>query len=346
MKYIDLRSDTVTQPTEEMRQAMARAEVGDDVYGEDPTVRRLEEKAAELFGKEAALLVPSGTMGNQLAVLAHTQRGDEVIVEAEAHVFFYEVGGLGALAGVQTRTIRGEKGVLPAARVREAIRLSDIHFPRTALICLENTHNRAGGTVMGLQEMEAIGQIGKEYQIPIHLDGARIFNAATYLGLPVKVLTKDMDSVMFCLSKGLAAPIGSMLVGSAQFIARARRLRKMLGGGMRQAGIIAAAGMVALETMVERLAEDHRRARQLAEGLAAIPGLKVDLERVQTNIVVADIMATGLSPAVFLGKLKEQGVLAAAFGGNLVRFVTHKDIDDLDIDQALMEIERICRKGR
>ncbi|MFZ5626053.1 MAG: low-specificity L-threonine aldolase [Bacillota bacterium] len=346
MKYIDLRSDTVTQPTEEMRQAMARAEVGDDVYGEDPTVRRLEEKAAELFGKEAALLVPSGTMGNQLAVLAHTQRGDEVIVEAEAHIFFYEVGGLGALAGVQTRTIRGEKGVLPAARVREAIRLSDIHFPRTALICLENTHNRAGGTVMGLQEMEAIGQIGKEYQIPIHLDGARIFNAATYLGLPVRVLTKDMDSVMFCLSKGLAAPIGSMLVGSAQFIARARRLRKMLGGGMRQAGIIAAAGLVALETMVERLAEDHRRARQLAEGLAAIPGLKVDRERVQTNIVVADIGATGLSPAVFLGKLKEQGVLAAAFGGNLVRFVTHKDIDDLDIGQALLEIERICRKGR
>jgi len=346
VKYIDLRSDTVTQPTEEMRQAMARAEVGDDVYGEDPTVRRLEEQAAELFGKEGALLVPSGTMGNQLAVLAHTQRGDEVILEAEAHIFFYEVGGLGALAGVQTRTIRGEKGVLPAAKVREAIRLSDIHFPRTALICLENTHNRAGGTVMGLAEMEAIGQIGKEYQIPIHLDGARIFNASTYLGLPVRVLTKDMDSVMFCLSKGLAAPIGSMLVGSAQFIARARRLRKMLGGGMRQAGVIAAAGLVALETMVDRLAEDHRRARQLAEGLLAIPGLAVDLERVQTNIVVADIGATGLSPAVFLGKLKEQGVLASAFGGNLVRFVTHKDIDDLDIDNALLEIERICRKGR
>lgn len=346
MKYIDLRSDTVTQPTEEMRQAMARAEVGDDVYGEDPTVRRLEEQAAELFGKEGALLVPSGTMGNQLAVLAHTQRGDEVILEAEAHIFFYEVGGLGALAGVQTRTIRGEKGVMPAAKVREAIRLSDIHFPRTALICLENTHNRAGGTVMGLAEMEAIGQIGKEYQIPIHLDGARIFNAATYLGLPVRVLTKDMDSVMFCLSKGLAAPIGSLLVGSAQFIARARRLRKMLGGGMRQAGVIAAAGLVALATMVDRLVEDHRRARKLAEGLLAIPGLAVELERVQTNIVVADIGATGLSPAVFLGKLKEQGVLASAFGGTLVRFVTHKDIDDLDIDNALLEIERICRKGR
>ncbi len=340
---IDLRSDTVTQPTEAMRQAMARAEVGDDVFGEDPTVKRLEELAAERFGKEAALFVASGTMGNQVAILTHTSRGDEIIVESEAHVYFYEVGGIGALAGVQTRTIRGYRGTLPADKVRQAIRLSDIHFPKTSLICLENTHNRAGGTVTDLEQMEAVGSVAKEYNLAVHLDGARIFNAAVALGVGVKELTKDADTVMFCLSKGLAAPVGSLLVGPGSWIAKARKWRKMLGGGMRQSGVIAAAGIVALEQMVDRLEEDHLNARKLAEGLANIPGIQIELGRVQTNIVLADLEAAGIAVPVFLDRLKEQGIKAVPFGEHLVRFVTHKDIAPEDIDTTLWSVQQVMR---
>ena len=342
-KIIDMRSDTVTQPTEAMRQAMARAEVGDDVLGEDPTVKRLEAMAAERFGKEAALFVASGTMGNQLAILTHTNRGEEIIVEAEAHVYFYEVGGIGALAGVQTRTIRGYRGTLPADQVRQAIRLSDIHFPKTSLICMENTHNRAGGTVTDLGQMEEIGAVAKEYNLSIHLDGARIFNAATALGIGVKELTKDADTVMFCLSKGLSAPVGSLLVGTGNWIAKARKWRKMLGGGMRQSGVIAAAGIVALEQMVDRLEQDHINARKLAEGLANIPGVQMDLGSVQTNIVVANLQAAGMAVPVFLERLKEQGIKAVSFGEHLVRFVTHKDIESADIETALWGAQQALR---
>lgn len=342
-KTIDFRSDTVTQPTEAMRQAMARAEVGDDVLGEDPTVKRLEEIAAERFGKEAALFVTSGTMGNQLAILTHTNRGEEIIVESEAHVYFYEVGGIGALAGVQTRTIRGYRGTLPVDKVRQAIRLSDIHFPKTSLICMENTHNRAGGTVTELGQMEEIGALAKEYNISVHLDGARIFNASTALGVGVKELTKDADTVMFCLSKGLAAPVGSVLVGSGNWITKARKWRKMLGGGMRQSGVIAAAGIVALEQMVDRLEQDHVNARKLAEGLANIPGIQMDLGRVQTNIVVADFEGAGMSIPVFLERLKEQGIKAISFGEHLVRFVTHKDIGPEDIETTLSIVQQVMR---
>lgn len=341
MRRIDLRSDTVTQPTDRMRQAMANAEVGDDVMGEDPTVRRLEELAAQTFGKEAAVLVPSGTMGNQIALLTHTRRGEEVIVESEAHIYFYEVGGIGALAGVQTRTIMGDAGVLSPEKVRLAIRANDIHFPRTGLICIENTHNRAGGTVTCLDEMEALAAVAKEHNIPIHVDGARIFNAATHLGISVEELTKDADSVMFALSKGLGCPIGSMVVGTEQWIARARKWRKMLGGGMRQAGIIAAAGIIGIEEMVGRLDEDHRLAYQLAEGLANIKGIDLNLKQVQTNIVIFDITDTNLSVPVFLDKLAEAGVLASAFGENIVRMVTHKDVNAQDIDYALQVVNQV-----
>lgn len=343
MRRIDLRSDTVTQPTESMRRAMANAEVGDDVMGEDPTVHRLEELAASTFGKEAAMLVPSGTMGNQIALLTHTRRGDEIIVESESHIHFYEVGGIGALAGVQTRTIMGEAGVLDPDKVRIAIRVDDIHFPRTGLICLENTHNRAGGTVMCLDEMEALAAVAKEHNIPIHVDGARIFNAATNLGISVKELTKDADTVMFALSKGLAAPIGSMLVGTASWIKRARKWRKMLGGGMRQAGIIAAAGIIGLEEMIHRLEEDHQLASKLAEGLANMPGISINLKRVQTNIVVLDITETNMSVPVFLERLKAEGVLATSFGENLVRMVTHKDITTEDIDYTLQVVSHVVK---
>lgn len=341
MRRIDLRSDTVTQPTEQMRQAMATAEVGDDVMGEDPTVRKLEELAAQTFGKEAALLVPSGTMGNQIALLTHTRRGDEVIVESEAHIYFYEVGGIGALAGVQTRTIRGDEGVLTPENVRIAIRSNDIHFPKTGLICLENTHNRAGGTVTCLDEMEALAAVAKEHDIPIHVDGARIFNAATHLGISVKELTKDADSVMFALSKGLGCPIGSMVVGTEQWIARARKWRKMLGGGMRQAGIIAAAGIIGIQEMAGRLEEDHQLAYKLADGLANMQGIELNPKRVQTNIVIYDITDTNLSVPVFLERLQGEGVLASSFGENLVRMVTHKDVSAKDIELTLEVVNKV-----
>ena len=341
---IDLRSDTVTKPTEAMRQAMANAEVGDDVFREDPTVKVLEAEAAEIFGKEAGLFVPSGTMGNQIAVLTHTSRGDEVILEAEAHLFYYEVGGLGALAGVQTRTVKGDKGVLSANQVRDAIRLSDIHFPRTSLICLENTHNRAGGRVMNLEQMSAIGSVAKEFNIPIHLDGARVFNAAVALNTDVRVLTQDCDSVMFCLSKGLGAPVGSLLVGSSTWIEKARRWRKMLGGGMRQVGVLAAAGLIALKEMPSRLAEDHGLAKNLAMGLAEIKGVKVDPNSVETNIVIVDIGETRKSVPVVLKALEEEGVKAVSFGGSLIRFVTHKDVNAQQIEEVKVKVNKVLNK--
>ena len=341
---IDLRSDTVTQPTPAMRAAMARARVGDDVFGEDPTVRELEELGAAMVGKEAALFVPSGTMGNQVAVMAHAGRGDEVIVEAEAHIYYYEAGALAVLAGVQAWPVAGERGYIPPERIAAAIRSENIHFPRTALLCLENTHNRAGGAVLTAGEMRAMAGAAHARGVPVHLDGARIFNAAVALGVSAAELAAPADSVMFCLSKGLCAPVGSLLAGSRDFIARARRCRKQLGGGMRQAGIIAAAGIVALREMVERLAEDHAKAKRLAEGLAAIRGLALDPAAVQTNIVLFSVAALGVGSEEFLARLAGRGVLGTSFGKDTVRFVTHHDVEPAQIDLALRAVAEVVRE--
>lgn len=337
MRIVDLRSDTVTIPTLAMRKAMYDAEVGDDVYGEDPTVRKLEELAAEMAGKESALLVASGTMGNQIAVMAHTQRGDEIICEKESHIYYYEVGGLAYLAGVQARTIEGEKGLLQAGAVEASIRGKDIHQPRTALICLENTHNRAGGTCYTVDALSAIYDAARKHDIPVHTDGARIFNAAVSQNLSVDKLTQYTDTVNMCLSKGLCAPVGSVLVGSKNFIEKARRIRKMVGGGMRQAGIIAAAGIVALTSMIERLGEDHCNARILAEAIAQL-GIDIDLATVQTNIVLFDVRSLGLTAEQVSLKLEASGVKCSQFGEYKIRFVTHYGIDREDIDYVISSL--------
>lgn len=337
---IDLRSDTVTQPTDEMRRAMASAPVGDDVYGEDPTVRELEELGAHMVGKEAALFVPSGTMGNQVAILTHTRRGDEVIVDANAHILVYEVGAAAVLSGVQLRAVGGDQGYLSPCQIEAAVRDEDIHAPVSRLLCLENTHNRAGGTAVPPAAMAEMAATAHRRHLAVHLDGARIFNAATALNVSAADIAKDCDSVMFCLSKGLAAPVGSLLAGTRAFVAQARKNRKMLGGGMRQAGILAAAGIVALKTMVGRLAEDHENAKLLATGLSEIPGLHLDLATVQTNIIVADVSGTGMSPAQFVSSLAEAGVLTSVFGTR-VRLVTHKDISRRDVECVLDVIRKV-----
>ena len=342
---IDLRSDTVTQPTAAMRAAMARAEVGDDVFGEDPTVRALEELGADMIGKEAALFVPSGTMGNQVAVMTHAGRGDEIIVERDAHLYFYEAGALAVLAGVQVWPIKGAGGFMAPGEIAAGIRGDNIHFPRTALLCLENTHNRAGGTVLTAAQTAAMAEAAHSCGVPVHLDGARIFNAAAALGVSAADLAGPADSVMFCLSKGLCAPVGSLLAGSKDFIARARRHRKQLGGGMRQAGILAAAGLISLREMTARLVEDHDNAKRLAAGLAGIKGIAVDPSAVRTNIVVVSIALLGLPSEAFLGLLAERGVLGVGFGGDLVRFVTHHDVVTAQIDEALRKVAEVAKEA-
>lgn len=323
--WIDLRSDTVTRPSAKMREAMASAEVGDDVYGEDPTINRLEQRAAEVFGREAALFVPTGSMGNQIAIRLHTHHGEEVVCEARAHVLDWEMGMVAAYSGCQLRTVRAERGILTWELVQQAIRPgSDFRAP-TGLICLENTHNMAGGTVTPLSNLEAIWSGAKSVGLPVHLDGARIFNAACALNTDVQTLTRGFDTVMFCLSKGLGAPVGSMLVGSAAHMERARCYRKALGGGMRQAGILAAAGLIALEENPGRLGEDHRNARVLAEAVAKSPAAQIDLGSVQTNIVIFEL-TTGRDAAQFCSALKHRGVLASAIAARSVRFVTHLDV--------------------
>ena len=343
---IDLRSDTVTKPTEEMRKAMYEAEVGDDVYGEDPTVRKLEETAAEVLGKEAALFVTSGTQGNQVAVLTHTRPGDEVLVEDNAHIFFYEVGAMAALAGVQTRPLSGVRGKVPTDSLEQAIRGEDIHFPPTTLICLENTHNRAGGVVIPLDYMREVKTLADRKHVSLHLDGARLFNAVVASNVSAADFASTVDSVQVCLSKGLGATAGSLLAGSRSFIERARKWRKALGGGMRQAGVLAAPGLIALTKMVDRLAEDHQNAAQLANGLAAMSMIQVDPRAVDTNIVIADVskwlQVTGRSPSDFLASLKAKGVLATSFGGSLIRFVTHLNVSRTQIDHALQVISEVA----
>ncbi|HEX2952841.1 MAG TPA: low-specificity L-threonine aldolase [Bacillota bacterium] len=341
---IDLRSDTVTKPTSAMREAIFHAEVGDDVYGEDPTLRKLECMAAERVGKEAALFVPSGTMGNQIAVLTHTERGDEIILEANAHIFYYEVGGPAVLSGVQTRPIKGVKGFIDPDEIHAAIRDENIHTPRTGLLCLENTHNRAGGAVLTAEQMKRMADVAHEHGIPVHLDGARIFNAAISLGVDVKELTKEVDSVMFCISKGLSAPVGSLLTGSESFIRKARKNRKLLGGGMRQAGILAAAGIVALETMIDRLREDHQNARRLAESLAKLPGIGIDPADVVTNILIFSVKDLKISADAFEELLAQEGLLCSSFGPTDVRFVTHKDVTAGQIEEAIKILTRLTHQ--
>lgn len=344
MKFIDLRSDTVTIPTDEMREAMFKAEVGDDVYGEDPTVKKLEEMAAEIMGKEAAMFVTSGTQGNQICVMTHTRPGDEIILEERSHIITYEVGGIGYLSGVQAKLIPGQKGVMYPEQIVGAIREDDIHQPRTALICVENTHNRAGGTVIPLAILQKTYETAKRYGIPVHMDGARIFNAATYLNVSVKEIAQYADSVMFCLSKGLCAPVGSMVVGTKDFIKRARKYRKMLGGGLRQAGILAAAGIVALEKMTKRLEKDHENARLLAEGLNAISGIKLDMETVQTNIVICDLSELKMTSYELSQKLLEKGIKVNGGSSPSIRFVTHYGIKREDIEKTVSAVKEAVGK--
>jgi len=343
LKKIDLRSDTVTLPTDEMREAMCRAKVGDDVYQEDPTINQLEELAAQKVGKEAALFVSSGTMGNLISILTHCQRGEEIILEANSHIYYYEVGSMSAVAGVIPRLIAGDKGAINVKEINKTLRSENIHYPKTTLISLENTHNRAGGTVFPLDVMEEVCQFAHNHNLKVHLDGARIFNAAIALNVKPSILTKDVDSIMFCLSKGLGAPVGSILAGSKEFIKRARKNRKMIGGGMRQAGIIAAAGIIALEKMIERLKEDHKNARILAEGLSKIEGIKVDLETVQTNMVYFDFQELGISTSQFLEKLATYNLLGSPRPPCQVRFVTHYGINEKDIYSAIDVVKEIAK---
>ena len=336
MTIVDLRSDTITRPTPAMRRAMAEAEVGDDVFGEDPTVNRLEALAAERLGKAAALLVASGTMANLVSLMVHCGRGDEVILGDQAHSFLYEQGGSAALGGIHPRTVANQSdGTLRLEDIEFAVRPDNVHFPRTRLIALENTHNRCYGAPLSLTYMEAVAALARRHGIALHVDGARIFNAAAALGVPAARLAKDADSVSFCLSKGLGAPVGSMVCGSREFVAEARRVRKVLGGGMRQAGVIAAAGIVALNEMVDRLVEDHANARRLAEGLAAVDGLTVDCRRVVTNIVYLDINRDRLPPAELLERLQAEGILLLAVGPKRLRAVTTHHVSAADIDRAL-----------
>lgn len=341
---LDLRSDTVTHPTPAMRRAMYEAEVGDDVYGEDPTVNRLEALAAEKVGKEAAVYVPSGAMGNTAAILTHCRRGDEVIAGDRAHIYLYEVGGAARLNGSPIRPVPTlPDGTLDRARLARAFQGDDIHEARTGLLCLENTHNMCGGRVLPPATLNELAAPARARGLPVHLDGARLFNAAVALGIPAARLAAEVDSVMFCLSKGLSAPVGSILAGPRDFIEEARRVRKLLGGGMRQAGILAAAGILALTEMVDRLAEDHANAKRLADGLAAIPGLTIQPESVETNILFFGVAGPGGQPgdvAPLVNAAAEQGVLFSGGDDGRIRAITHYGITGDDIDKALSVVER------
>jgi threonine aldolase len=343
-EVIDLRSDTVTLPTEEMLEAIRHAELGDDVYGEDPTVNRLEEMAAAKMGKEAALLVTSGTQANLVSLMSNTKRGDLVILEAEAHMYWYEVGAMSAIAGLLPWLVRSRYGALDPKDLEAAIRPRNIHFPEPTLICTENTHNRHGGTITTPNQMKAISEVTQAHGLKLYMDGARIFNAAVALKVDVKEFTRHLDNLMFCLSKGLSCPVGSMVVGTREFINRARKNRKILGGGMRQAGIIAAPGIIALEKMIDRLEEDHRNAKRLAEGIAKIDGIAVDMERVQTNMVLFDVSGLNVPDELFLSKLKENSVLALTNAKNKVRMVTHRGIEKEHVEKAITAIENVVKR--
>ena len=344
-KIIDLRSDTVTKPSPAMRRAMAEAEVGDDVYLEDPTVNRLQARAAEIFGREAGLFVPSGSMGNLICIMAQATRGQEVICEAAGHVYNYEMASMSALGGVLPRVIPTTDGIMSWEQISPAIREKAYYRPQTALVALENTHNMAGGTVYPNRVAHEICDKAHDAGLKVHLDGARVFNAAVYLGENVAEMTKKFDSIQFCFSKGLGAPVGSMIVGSRDFIEHGRVLRKILGGGMRQVGVLAAAALVALEEGPKRLHVDHENAQLLAQGLAQIPGIGVQPDKVQTNIVLYDVGATGLGSTQFLKRLAERQVLGGPVDARRVRMVTHLDVDRNDIEQALRIIGEVVGAG-
>ncbi len=339
---VDLRSDTVTKPTPEMRRAMAEAEVGDDVYGEDPTINRLEQRAAETLDREAAIFVPSGTMGNQIAIKVHTRPGQEVICDERAHILDYEMAMLAHFSGCIARPVAGRDGILTWADIRRKIRPKTYYVAQTGLVELENTHNMAGGTVYPQSVADEICDGAHDAGLPVHLDGARVFNAAAALGRPVAEVTRKYDSVMFCLSKALGAPVGSMLAGSRKFIDAARVYRKSLGGGMRQAGILAAAGLIALEKTPAHLPKDHANARFLADGLAHIPGIKLDPLKVVTNIVIFDISGTGMNSDKLSRKLIERNVLANGISPEAMRFVTHYDVDRAGCVRAVEAMTAIC----
>ena len=340
-KFIDLRSDTVTKPTPEMRQAMFDAEVGDDVYHEDPTVNRLEQRAAEIMGKEAAVFVPSGTMGNQAAIKAHTQPGDEIICDDRSHIVLYEMGGPANLSGCLTRAIETPDGILHWEDVAKRVRGSSDHFHGTGLISVENSHNVAGGRVYPSEVLEEICRNAHEAGVPVHMDGARVFNAAAFLGKPVHEVAAPADSVTFCLSKGLGAPVGSVLTGASEFIKRARLVRKSLGGGMRQAGVLAAAGLVALEKSPADLPLDHANAHYLAESLAEMPGVAIDPAEVETNILFFDCGATGMTAGELSAAMRARGVLANGLSGTRMRLVTHHDVTREECEQAVEVLREI-----
>jgi len=347
MEFVDLRSDTVTKPTPAMREAMANAEVGDDVYGEDPTVNRLQEMSAEIMDKEAGLFVASGTMGNLVGVLAHCQRGDEAIVGNKAHTFLFEAGGISALGGVHSCQLPNQSdGSLALDDIEAAVRPDDPHDPITRLICLENTHNRCGGTYQTPEYLNRVSEFAHGRGLSVHLDGARIFNAAAAQGIKAKEIAEPVDSVTFCLSKGLCAPVGSVLCGSKEFIHKAHRLRKMLGGGMRQAGILAAAGIVALVTMTGRLSDDHARARKLASGLKQVPGLVLDPEVPATNMVFLSLKPeVKLQTSEVVEKLKRCGILAGVTGQRSFRLVLHYWIDDAGVEKTIAAFGDVVQKG-
>jgi threonine aldolase len=340
-KFIDLRSDTVTKPTPAMRKAIAGAEVGDDVYGEDPTVNALQEKVAKLLGKEASLFVPTGTMANQLSIKSHTQPGDEVIIEATSHAYNYEGGSSAALSGVQFYCLNGDRGIMDAAQVESAIRPVDPHHPVTRLICIENTHNRGGGSVYPIEKIRAIFQLAKSRELLVHLDGARLWNASVATGIKLHEYAKYADSVSVCLSKGLGAPVGSMVAGSKSFIARVHRFRKMFGGGMRQAGILASAGLYAIDHHFDRLKEDHEHAKRLASGLKEIRGISIVPEHVETNIIIFDVSATGKTAVQLKDAMKKKGILIHAMSPTQVRLLTHLDVTREDIDTALRAFKKV-----
>ncbi len=342
MRISDFRSDTVTKPTDEMREAMRNAVVGDDVLGDDPTVKKLEEIAAKKVGKEAAIYVPSGTMGNAIAVKVWTNEGEEVIVEEKSHIYNFESGHLAFISRVIPRPLPSDRGVYYLERLKAAVnKRKDYHVPQPTLITLENTHNFWGGAVIPLEHFKGIREIADRKGIRVHLDGARIFNASIATGIPAYEYASYVDSIMFCLSKGLGAPVGSMLAGPADFIEKARHVRKMLGGGMRQVGVIAAAGIIALQKMVDRLSEDHRRAKTLAYALSEMPGIEIDPENIETNIIFFKVKREDLTAPELVEKLKEHGVLALSMSDEDIRMVTHKDVDDGDIRHAIETFKKI-----
>lgn len=345
-EFIDLRSDTVTLPTEEMLEAIRHTKLGDDVFREDQTVNRLEEMAAAKMGKESALLVASGTQANLVSLMSNTERGELVILESESHIYWYEVGGISAIAGLLPLPVKSQHGALDPKDVEAAIRPKNIHFPECTLICVENTHNRHGGTIVTPDQIQAVSTVAKAHGMRIYMDGARIFNAAVALKIDVKEFTKQVDNLMFCLSKGLSCPVGSVIAGNQEFIDKARKFRKILGGGMRQAGIIAAPGIVALEKMIDSLEEDNVNAKHLAKGIAKVHGVGVDLDRVETNMVVFDIAGLGVGDEEFLLKLKGKGVLALMLDKNKVRMVTHRGIEKEHVEKAAAAVANVADELR